>query len=63
MLEMGSTLENVIDTKEKSYPLEIDHFNPESKNYIHDYRTENTVQKSVSDYNSIIKNIKKDLET
>ncbi len=42
--------------------MEIDHFNPKSKNYIPDHRTEKTVHDSVEDYNSVIKNIKRDLE-
>lgn len=36
MLEVGEPIENIMETKLKQYPLEIDHFNPKSKNYIHD---------------------------
>lgn len=46
----------------KEIHQEIDHFNPNSPNYISDPRTEKTARDSIEDYNNVLKGIKRDLE-
>lgn len=44
MLEMNLPIDKYIETKSNKYPTDIDHFNPKSKSYIEDPRTEKDVQ-------------------
>ena len=52
-----------METQSSKYPYDIEHYNPKSDKYIPDHRLEKDLHQSTDDYNQILSNIKRDLET
>ncbi len=64
MLQMKQDLDQVLETKMvKEIGSEIDHFNPNSPNYVSDHRIEKSAVDQIKEYNNVLKQIKRDLET
>ena len=62
LIEEGVDLESFMDMEYKKYPYHIDHWNPESKNYVKSHLEEDRLHKQVNEHNNIIDDFKNSLK-
>lgn len=62
LLENKINLDKYVDMEYKSYPKEIGHWNPDSKDYVPSHREEKRLKDSIRDHNKIIDDFKRDLK-
>lgn len=61
-IKRGGKAEDFVSMEYKKYPFHIDHWNPDSPNYIHAPREENRLKNQINDHNEMLDQFKHDLK-